>query len=250
MVHITIRSSQIFNGYEGGLAITVEDVDNSGDKVEDSRKRFEAGDLKLLGNLWYGFAAGNTVVEFSDQDFVQTYLNDAANANRVSDPMLAGIGRATDGGLDPRPNGGSPALEGAQTIGDTYFTTTSYVGAFGSENWLLGWTALDELGYLGDLVTGIESDNSSLPVDYTLSQNYPNPFNPTTKINFSLPEASNVKLSIYNILGQEVQTLVNEQLSAGNYNVDFNASNLSSGIYFYSLKAGSNVVTKKMTLLK
>ncbi len=69
-----------FNGFDGGLGVTVEDVDNSGDKAEDSRKRLEGGDLGLMNNIWYGFASGNTIAEFSDQDFVQTYLSDAAMA--------------------------------------------------------------------------------------------------------------------------------------------------------------------------
>lgn len=89
-----------------------------------------------------------------------------------------------------------------------------------------------------------------LPDGFSLSQNYPNPFNPTTKINFSLGQASNVKLNIYNILGQKVATLINQQLKAGSHTVDFNASNLSSGVYFYGLDAGEVKTYKKMMLLK
>ena len=233
-----------------GLALTIEDVDNTGSKTEDSRKRLEEGDLVIMNNLFYGFGAGNTINEMSNQDFVQTYLAEASNNIRTADPMLAGISRTTDGGLDPRPGTGSPALSGAMTIDDNFFTPTSYVGAFGSENWLANWTALDDLGYIGDLVA-IESDaNENLPVNYSLSQNYPNPFNPTTKIQFSLPESAHVQVNIYNILGQLVTALVDQEMSAGNYTVDFNAENLSSGIYFYTMKAGSQAFAKKMTLLK
>jgi hypothetical protein len=90
-----------------------------------------------------------------------------------------------------------------------------------------------------------------IPTEYTLSQNYPNPFNPTTKIQYSLPEISNVKLSVYNIMGQEVMQLVNENnQSAGKYIVDFNAQNLPSGVYFYRLQIGKFVDTKKMLLIK
>jgi hypothetical protein len=85
---------------------------------------------------------------------------------------------------------------------------------------------------------------------YNLSQNYPNPFNPTTTINYSLPNSSFVKLVVYNSIGQEIATLVNETIAAGNHNVEFDASNLPSGIYFYKLQAGSFVETKKMILLK
>ncbi len=89
-----------------------------------------------------------------------------------------------------------------------------------------------------------------LPTEYSISQNYPNPFNPSTRIDFSIPKISKVVLKVYNMLGQEVTTLVNEELSAGNYKYDFNAINLASGIYIYRLQAGDYSFTKKMTLLK
>ena len=83
-----------------------------------------------------------------------------------------------------------------------------------------------------------------------MSQNYPNPFNPETIINYELPITNNVELSIYNILGQRVATLVNKEQRAGSYEVKFNASNLTSGIYFYKLQSGSFVESRKMVLLK
>ena len=240
-----------FTGFEGGLGITVEDVDNSGDKAEDSRKRLEGGDLGLMNNIWYGFSAGNTIAEFSDQDFVQTYLSDAGNGNRVVDPVLRGISREMNSGLDPRPSIGSPALSGALDTGDDYFVKTSYVGAFGGNNWLLGWTALDQLGYIGDFSTGIDVEyNNEIPSEFVLEQNYPNPFNPSTTISFSLPEASEVQLSIFNILGQQVATLVNDVKNAGSYKVNWDASNLASGMYIYRLQAGSKVITNRMILMK
>jgi len=91
---------------------------------------------------------------------------------------------------------------------------------------------------------------SNTPGSFSLDQNYPNPFNPTTTINFSVPENSPVSMKVYNILGKEVATLVNETLNKGSYKVLFNASNLASGFYVYKLSTGSNVSTKKMLLLK
>jgi hypothetical protein len=88
------------------------------------------------------------------------------------------------------------------------------------------------------------------PKIFELSQNYPNPFNPTTTIRFSLPEASTVKLTIYNILGQEIRTLLNEYKEAGIHTLNFDASELNSGIYVYKLEAGNFVQTRKMTLVK
>jgi photosystem II stability/assembly factor-like uncharacterized protein len=92
--------------------------------------------------------------------------------------------------------------------------------------------------------------STEIPNSFSLSQNYPNPFNPTTIINFHLPVFSNVSLKIYDMLGSEVATLVNEELNSGVYEIEFDGSNYSSGVYFYSLSAGSYIETKKMILLK
>lgn len=88
------------------------------------------------------------------------------------------------------------------------------------------------------------------PASFSLSQNYPNPFNPSTNIEYRIPEDGFVSLSIYNSLGQHVSTLVNEQQSAGNHSLTFSADNLPSGLYFYKLRSGSFVETRKMLLLK
>ena len=98
-------------------------------------------------------------------------------------------------------------------------------------------------------VTSINSNSGTIQ-NYKLYQNYPNPFNPTTVIKYSVPMASRVTLKVYNILGSEVATLVNGEKAVGNYSVTFNGSNLASGIYFYQIKAGSFVQTKKLVLMK
>lgn len=97
-------------------------------------------------------------------------------------------------------------------------------------------------------VTGFAE--SKMPTQFELQQNYPNPFNPTTTISFSIPNSEFVKLSIYNTLGQQVATLVNEQLNAGQYKLLFDASNLVSGIYYYRIEAGNFSSTKRLVLLR
>lgn len=102
-----------------------------------------------------------------------------------------------------------------------------------------------------DVVTEINTVNNIVPDNFKLEQNYPNPFNPTTTINFSIPVSSKVTLKVYDALGKEVSTLVNEFKNAGNYSADFTAtSNLTSGIYFYTINAGNFVDTKKLMLVK
>ncbi|MCC7159583.1 MAG: T9SS type A sorting domain-containing protein, partial [Ignavibacteria bacterium] len=99
-------------------------------------------------------------------------------------------------------------------------------------------------------VVGINNPISQIPNTYKLEQNYPNPFNPTTNIKFGLPNAGNVKLVVFDILGREVTTLVNEYKIAGIYTVDFDASMYSSGVYFYRIESGDFSQTKKMLLIK
>ncbi|MBN1348241.1 T9SS type A sorting domain-containing protein, partial [candidate division KSB1 bacterium] len=112
----------------------------------------------------------------------------------------------------------------------------------------------DGLAYqnLAEITTDVNnlSFNKALPVVYELAQNYPNPFNPVTTIMYKLPEIAKVKLAVYNVLGKEISILVNEILSAGEHKVQFNASHLSSGLYFYRLEAGSMVISKKLMLIK
>ena len=98
-------------------------------------------------------------------------------------------------------------------------------------------------------MVGVENE-LNIPTVYELCQNFPNPFNPSTTIKYSLPKASKVKLALFNLLGEEVATLVNEEKVAGKYEVEFSASKLPSGVYFYQLKAGEFIAVKKMILLK
>lgn len=96
----------------------------------------------------------------------------------------------------------------------------------------------------------VEAISDVVPDQYSLEQNYPNPFNPSTTIRYSLPEASEVSLKIYNVLGMEVATLVNQQQTSGQYEASFDASRLASGIYFYTLETSGVSISKKMMLLK
>ena len=103
---------------------------------------------------------------------------------------------------------------------------------------------------LSEMITDIEENQGTLPWKFSLEQNYPNPFNPATIINYSVPKTAFVTIKIYDILGREIKTIVNEEKIAGNYSVQFNGTGLSSGIYFYRMKSGDFVQTKKLVLLK
>ena len=124
--------------------------------------------------------------------------------------------------------------------GSTKYAVFGYAG-FGPSN----------AYYNGEqLFTGIEPIGSNIPDKFSLSQNYPNPFNPVTNINFSIPQSGNVKLVVFDMTGREVAVLNNGILSAGSYKVDYDASNLASGVYFYKLETESFTDVKKMMLIK
>jgi hypothetical protein len=94
------------------------------------------------------------------------------------------------------------------------------------------------------------NDQDNFPVEYSLWQNFPNPFNPSTKIKYSVPQFSNVELKLFDVLGNEIETLVDEEKTAGTYEVTWYAVQLPSGVYFYQLKASGYLETKKMILLR
>jgi hypothetical protein len=102
----------------------------------------------------------------------------------------------------------------------------------------------------GASTTGVQKEIAGLPKEYRLLQNYPNPFNPSTTIKFELAKSGNASLIVYDMLGRPVATLVNGEIEAGYHTVNFNASNLAAGVYFYSLQAGDFSSVKKLILLK
>ena len=155
-----------------------------------------------------------------------------------------------------------------ETTGYRMFTTTNYgttwteetLPSQGTTNGVQHMQFVNNvLGYSGgnagtflrcDVPSGILSNNGSVPEDYILTQNYPNPFNPVTKIEYALPQNSFVTLKVYDVTGKEVSELVDGLRSAGNYEINFDASNLNSGVYFYTLITEGFTETKKMLLIK
>lgn len=139
-------------------------------------------------------------------------------------------------------------------IGDSVVPDSAYIWmgiadtSVGGPTQAAGYAYVDELS-LGP-PTSVEEISSIIPENFEMKQNYPNPFNPSTKIEYSIPEASFVQLKVYDILGNEVATLVNEVQSPGVYRADFTADNLSSGLYIAQLRTENFVKSIKMTLMK
>ncbi len=147
----------------------------------------------------------------------------------------------------------------------SYITFNSIHSRYNSTSWVCGTKNLWSIGktvgviykYTDSIASGVSRYGNNLPITFSLSQNFPNPFNPTTKIKYSIavetghaPSLQYIQLKVYDILGNEVTTLLNREQPAGEYEVEFDASKLTSGIYFYQLKVGSFIETKKMILLK
>jgi len=130
------------------------------------------------------------------------------------------------------------------TIADGIGETSS--GSYWENHELVG-AIINGITY-GNIVSA--EDERLIPTEIALEQNYPNPFNPTTKIKYSIPQSSNVVIKVYDVLGNEIETLVNEQMSVGTYEITWYAGQLPSGVYFYQLQTNGFLETKKMILLK
>ena len=143
--------------------------------------------------------------------------------------------------LDYSDGSGNPATKASITI-SIKLETSDFGSVYGT------YFLVDDLAFEG--TTGITKEDNNIPAGFSLEQNYPNPFNPATNINFNLPEESLVNLKVFNIQGEEVATLVNEKLSAGTYKTDWNASEMTSGVYIYVLKTKNIILSRKMILMK
>ena len=140
------------------------------------------------------------------------------------------------------------------TAADGFYSQVDYVGAFGHELWTAGWTFLAAAGIspneMATVIAAESAVSAAVPNACTLEQNYPNPFNPSTTIAYAMPADGHVELTLFNALGQQVATLAVGGRLAGTYSVAVDASDLSAGTYFYRLRAGEQVLHRKMTLLK
>ncbi len=155
----------------------------------------------------------------------------------------------------------NPGLSGSwDSVYVAYHTVCFNSDSTGLDMWYAGAASAGFAGDIGlasldtipqPVITSIQSENqNNIPNDFTLYQNYPNPFNPSTLIKYQIPKVSFVTLKVYDILGNEILTLVNEEKAIGVYELNFHHTALSSGVYFYKLQAGDFLDTKKMVLLK
>ncbi|MBN8586323.1 MAG: choice-of-anchor J domain-containing protein [Ignavibacteria bacterium] len=187
-----------------------------------------------------GFAIGNAFYTVGGERGGATGYHDSVHVWSITANAWVRV-------ISGKPGGGMSNIFAAVTgrvVNDTakIFLPGGYNGT--------GQAQFDVIGCGPNIFTGLTPINSEIPNKFNLLQNYPNPFNPITNIKFAIPTTGLVKLTVFDILGREVATLLNEVKPAGNYLVDYDASALSSGVYFYRLEAGDFTDTKKMLLVK
>lgn len=210
VIDVNVRIDTVIHTYDGDLAFTLSHL---------------AGSSTIINRVGSG-----------GDNFIGTVLNDSATT-----PIASGTAPFSAGPYIPS----SPlsAFNGLTVNGLWVLAVADMAGADQGtlRAWCLTLTYQTLLGGIGTL---------EIPNYYSLSQNYPNPFNPSTTIKFSVPKADLVKLKVYDVLGREVAVLVNELKQPGFHTVDFNASNLASGIYFYKIEAGDFTAVKKLMVVK
>lgn len=238
-----IRESFDVTRIDSLIALTVS---STGNALPDAEV-LTTGTIGTSGNNVIGKEEWESVlVQYNDvtitavsadgtSNFGEMYISDGSGNTRVE--LEDGNHSYHNGTISERP---------ILVIQDATFEAIKGVLYYSFSNYKLAPRKNDDfVNYSTDVIT-----EGNLPTDFSISQNYPNPFNPSTTINYALPKEEMVVVKVYNILGQVVRTLVNQNQSAGNYTISFKANELTSGIYFYSIQAGNFNQVKKMMLIK
>jgi hypothetical protein len=220
------------------VSITVSDVRIAGDSIKSTIVINLSANLPAGGTYKLRVMAVESKVHFAtapgtngETDFYQVFRWAYPNTAGVNAPLTAGTYSYTY------------TYKRLSTWVDTSIFTVAFI-----QNDVNKEVINSGRGFY--IPTGVNNINSTTPEKFYLSQNYPNPFNPVTKINFGVPKAGITTLKVYDILGNLVYTLVNGNLQPGNYNYEFDGSDLSSGIYYFKLTSGDFSDVKKMTLIK
>lgn len=199
-------------------------------------------------------ATGVSLLDFDDYDSTEPERDNARDFARWDEMVKEGFPSAP---LVAGPDGGWAYMNFGNVAniatGDTAYVWLAYTHGRDldevDDRLDAALLKAEEIGIVGDPVS-VDPENGELPATARLEQNYPNPFNPSTTIGFELQEAADTRLSVFDLSGREVATLVNSRLSAGTHSVSFDASGLASGIYVYRLQTGEISLTRRMTLIK
>jgi ligand-binding sensor domain-containing protein len=242
-----VSGTNLFAGTQGGVFLTTNNG-TSWTLVNSGLPNSFITALAVSGTNLFAGTRGDGVFLSTNNGTSWTAVNIGLTNINVNEFAVSGMNlfAGTDGGVFLSTNNGT-----SWTAVNTGLTN-SYVYAFAvsGTNLFAGTDSCVWRRPLSEMITSVERLSTELPTHFSLDQNFPNPFNPGTVISYSLPTASNVKITIYNTIGQTVQTLENGFKNAGNYSVNFNTVILPSGIYIYRIEAGQFSQIKKMILLK
>lgn len=255
-----IQWSKIFNGSSNDYALSVQQTDDDGYVIGGWSQSYPVGSYHSMliktdtnGNvIWSktflggGTSRGYEVLQVNGGGYV--FLASASGFGAGNyDLYLVKTDANGNSGCNENDTTASEITPGTAIVSPAIFISSGGTATNPA-------TVVKSGGMVNTLCTtvGVNEDEGSLniPLEYKLEQNFPNPFNPSTQIHFSLPSAEFVTLKVFDVLGNEVATLMNEEKPTGSYEVEFNASKLSSGIYLYKLSTGTFVQTRKMILVK
>ena len=248
---LAVLDTNLFGGTDDAIFLLPGSRDTAWNDVFQPSFLYVSSFAVLGTNIFAGSEAGVFLSTNSGASWtpVDSGLTNSSDLYYVNALAVAGTNlfAGTIGGVFLSTNSGT-----SWTRVDTSFTNISVNAlAVSGTNLFAGINASGAWRRpLSEMITSVERLSSDLPMHFSLAQNFPNPFNPTTVISYQLSALSSVSLRVYDILGREVATLVNEKQNAGKYSVTFDGSRLASGVYFYRLVAGSHYATKKLLLLK
>jgi photosystem II stability/assembly factor-like uncharacterized protein len=245
---LEVNGSNLFAGTSAGGIFISTDNGASWNAVNSGITNLNVTSLSLFNGNLYAGTQGAGVFKSSNNGTSWTPINTGiSNLNILSlaNDGIALYAGALAGDIFATVNNGA-----SWTIRREGIVNTSILNIGVSGNYIFAGTQTGIWRRLQTELTGVTAASEELPDKFSLSQNYPNPFNPNTVIKFRIKDSRNVILKVYDLKGSEVITLINEKMKQGEYEVSFNGTGLSSGIYFYTLSAGDFRETKKMILLK
>lgn len=208
----------------------------------------QAGTMYLKNSILSGMGANFASTDAAFQTNMESWFTTNGGRTFADNSSLLLADAFNLSNPNAMPLAGSPVWQGgAVPPNDGFFdATANHVGAFGTADWTAGWSSFN---LQVPTQSGVETEEKIVD-HFSLAQNYPNPFNPVTRIEFALPQAGQVRLVVFNRLGQAVATLVDSQLGAGAHEANWNAANMPSGLYYYRLEAANQVSVRKMILAK
>jgi hypothetical protein len=245
---LVLNGTTLFAGTNGGVFVY---NGSTWSAVNSGLTNTYISALAANGGLIFAGTSGGGVFRTTNNGTSWTAVSSPSGMNYVNAFAFSGtnlfVAAPGDGGIFFTTNSGASwtaANTGLMTSSVatlSVWTSTLYAGLSGGAVWRRP---------IAEMITSVETSSGGIPTVFELSQNYPNPFNPSTTIKFELPKSSDVRLSVFDMLGREVSALVKERRDAGVHEVKFDGSNLASGVYFYRIQAGDFVQTRKLLLVR